>query len=49
MAAPLFEPFNRTVENLTSEIIEGGIGLPELQRPFVWKDRIARIRGVRGR
>lgn len=38
MAAPLFEPVNRTVENLISDIIEGSIGLPDLQRPFVWKD-----------
>lgn len=38
MAAPLFEPVNRTVENLISDIIEGSIGLPDLQRPFVWRD-----------
>jgi hypothetical protein len=38
MTAPLFEPVNRTVENLISDIIEGSIGLPDLQRPFVWKD-----------
>lgn len=38
MAAPLFEPVNRTVENLISDIVEGSIGLPDLQRPFVWKD-----------
>lgn len=38
MTAPLFEPVNRTVENLISDIIEGSIGLPDLQRPFAWKD-----------
>lgn len=38
MTAPLFEPVNRTVDNLVSDVIEGRIGLPDLQRPFVWTD-----------
>ena len=38
MAEPLFTRVDRTVGNLVSDVIEGRVGLPDLQRPFVWKD-----------
>ncbi len=38
MAQELFERVDRKVGNLLNEVIEGKIGLPDLQRPFVWAD-----------
>lgn len=38
MAQELFERVDRKVGNLLNEVIEGKIGLPDLQRPFVWSD-----------
>lgn len=38
MAEPLFTRVDRTVGNLVGDVIEGRVGLPDLQRPFVWKD-----------
>lgn len=38
MAAPLFTRVDRTVGKLVGDVIEGRVGLPDLQRPFVWKD-----------
>lgn len=38
MAQELFERVDRKVGNLLNEIVEGKIGLPDLQRPFVWSD-----------
>ncbi len=38
MAEPLFTRVDRPVGKLVSDVIEGRVGLPDLQRPFVWKD-----------
>lgn len=38
MSEPLFERNDRPVGNLINDVIEGRVGLPDLQRPFVWKD-----------
>ena len=38
MTAPLFTRVDRPVGKLVSDVIEGRVGLPDLQRPFVWKD-----------
>lgn len=38
MAQELFERVDRKVGNLLNEVVEGKIGLPDLQRPFVWSD-----------
>lgn len=38
MAEPLFTRVDRSVGKLVGDVIEGRIGLPDLQRPFVWKD-----------
>ena len=38
MAEPLFTRVDRPAGKLVSDVIEGRIGLPDLQRPFVWKD-----------
>ena len=38
MAEPLFTRVDRPVGSLLGDVIEGRIGLPDLQRPFVWKD-----------
>ena len=38
MAQELFERVDRKVGNLINEVVEGKIGLPDLQRPFVWSD-----------
>ncbi len=38
MAEPLFTRVDRPVGNLVSDVIEGRVGLPDLQRPFVWRD-----------
>lgn len=38
MAEPLFSRVDRTVGSLLGDVLEGRIGLPDLQRPFVWKD-----------
>ena len=38
MAEPLFTRVDRPVGKLVSDVIEGRVGLPDLQRPFDWKD-----------
>lgn len=38
MAQELFERVDRKVGNLLDDVINGRIGLPDLQRPFVWAD-----------
>lgn len=38
MAEPLFIRVDRPVGKLVSDVIEGRVGLPDLQRPFVWRD-----------
>ncbi len=42
MADPLFTRVDRPIGNLVSDVLEGRIGLPDLQRPFVWEDRDVR-------
>lgn len=38
MAEPLFTRVDRPVGKLVGDVIEGRVGLTDLQRPFVWKD-----------
>lgn len=38
MAKELFERIDRKVSSLLDEVLNGSIGLPDLQRPFVWAD-----------
>lgn len=38
MSAPLFKPISCTVEWLITNIDHGSLGLPEIQRPFVWSN-----------
>lgn len=38
MSEPLFTRVDRSVGSLVNDVIEGRVGLPDLQRPFVWKD-----------
>lgn len=38
MAKELFERIDRKVSSLIEEVLNGKIGLPDLQRPFVWAD-----------
>lgn len=38
MAKELFERIDRKVNSLLDEVLNGSIGLPDLQRPFVWQD-----------
>lgn len=38
MAKEIFTHINRKVGELLSDVSTGRIGLPDLQRPFVWKD-----------
>ena len=38
MAKELFERIDRKVSSLIEEVLDGKIGLPDLQRPFVWAD-----------
>ena len=38
MAKELFERIDRKVGDLIADIQAGKVGLPDLQRPFVWKD-----------
>lgn len=38
MTEPLFTRVDRPVGSLLGDVIEGRVGLPDLQRPFVWKD-----------
>lgn len=38
MSAPLFKPVSCTVEWLVSTIDHGNLGLPDIQRPFVWSN-----------
>ncbi len=42
MANEIFATVSRTVEHLLLDVIAGTIGLPDLQRPFVWKDNKVR-------
>jgi len=42
MAQELFTPINRKVGDLLTDVCTGRIGLPDLQRPFVWKDNKVR-------
>ena len=42
MAKELFTPINRKVGDLLTDVQNGRIGLPDLQRPFVWKDNKVR-------
>ena len=44
MAQELFERVDRQVGNLLTDVINGRIGLPDLQRPFVWAD--AKVRDL---
>ena len=44
MAQELFERVDRQVGNLLSDVLNGRIGLPDLQRPFVWTD--AKVRDL---
>ena len=39
---PIFNGTDYSVEYITKAIVSGSIGLPELQRPFVWGDNKAR-------
>jgi hypothetical protein len=36
--APIFEPGQRSIASLMSDVERGVIALPDLQRPFVWED-----------
>ena len=38
MVQELFERVDRQVGNLIADVVNGRIGLPDLQRPFVWAD-----------
>ncbi|ETD16535.1 MULTISPECIES: GmrSD restriction endonuclease domain-containing protein [Prevotellaceae] len=42
MAKELFTPINRRIGDLLTDVQMGRIGLPDLQRPFVWKDNKVR-------
>lgn len=42
MGRELFTPINRKVGDLLTDVKNGRIGLPDLQRPFVWKDNKVR-------
>lgn len=42
MGRELFTPVNRKVGDLLNDVKTGRIGLPDLQRPFVWKDNKVR-------
>lgn len=44
MAQELFERVDRQVGNLLADVVNGRIGLPDLQRPFVWQD--AKVRDL---
>ena len=44
MAQELFERVDRQVSNLLADVVNGRIGLPDLQRPFVWAD--AKVRNL---
>ncbi|MBQ2174249.1 MAG: DUF262 domain-containing protein, partial [Alphaproteobacteria bacterium] len=44
MAQELFERVDRQVGNLLDDVNNGRIGLPDLQRPFVWPD--AKVRDL---
>ena len=38
MSNPMFQPYTSKVSDLLHDIETGEIALPDLQRPFVWKD-----------
>lgn len=38
MVKPVFKPVPYTLNDLISDIKIGTIALPEIQRPFVWKN-----------
>lgn len=42
MSTMLYKNYPTVVEELTRDVISGRIGLPDLQRPFVWKDNKVR-------
>lgn len=42
MANELFTVVPRQVSDLLSDVMSGRLGLPDLQRPFVWKDNKVR-------
>ena len=42
MGKELFTNIPRKVKNLVDDVRIGKIGLPDLQRPFVWKDNKVR-------
>ncbi len=42
MGKELFDNIPSKVEDLLNDVRNGKVGLPDLQRPFVWKDRKAR-------
>ena len=42
MGKELFDNIPSKVEDLLSDVENGRIGLPDLQRPFVWKDNKVR-------
>ena len=44
MAQELFERVDRQVSSLLADVVNGRIGLPDLQRPFVWAD--AKVRNL---
>ena len=42
MPTPLFKPISCNVEWLVSNIDQGSLGLPDIQRPFVWSNKQVR-------
>lgn len=44
MAKELFERIDRKVSSLIGDVLTGRVGLPDLQRPFIWKD--AKVRDL---
>ena len=42
MGKELFDNIPSKVADLLTEVKNGSIGLPDLQRPFVWKDNKVR-------
>lgn len=38
MSGVLFTTIQTSVEDLVSDVLRGSLGLPDLQRPFVWRD-----------
>lgn len=42
MVTELFKSIPSNVKNIVNDVMIGKIGLPDLQRPFVWKDNRVR-------